>query len=270
MDYFLVYPDFDILSKYYSFQYPIEEMKLNYVNGYAIVIDSYRNQENEWFFCGDHVKQVEDGFRDILCKYDLLEHYNNLLFLALNKKYEIDQISFALEDEYLPQKRVQELAKLVLAFKTTAEGNLISLNLKTGNNDNSPIIKDQKLIGWIGKLLLDAIEEGKEPINLFSLTGDTFLRGSTDQLKEMANKKFKSPYVGRKKYLADFCFYLHPYLVEQTAIRPDVKTLVSDNQINFYFDTLVLFDMLNPKQIDSEPKDYMRTLLKNHIRKLNS
>lgn len=270
MKHFLVRPDFDIVSKYYTLQDSVELMKVFYADGYPIVIDCYCNSKGEWFYTDDHINEVEIGFKAILRKYGLQVHYENLLFLVLNKKWEIDQVSFALEDEYVVQKRAQELAKLLLAFKDTAENQYQGLQLKTTNSNLSPVVKDKKLISWLGSLLIDAIDQEKEPIGLLSLTGDKFLRGTIEKLKEVANRRIANPNAVRKKYLADFCLNLYPYLVSETNIRPDAKTLVSDNQLNFYFDTLVLLGMLNSDKIHSEPKDYMRTLLKNHLIKLSA
>ena len=269
MEHFLVKPDYDTIAKYYSMSESKEQFADQYAeDGYPIVIDAYYNSKDELFFSGDHIKQVEKAFKVILLKYDLLDHYDNLLFLILKKKYQTDQIFFAMEDEYLPQKRAQELAKLILAFKTVSEDHLVSISLKTTDSSDTAILKDKKLISWLGKLLLKAIDENKEPISLFSLTGDKFLRGSIEELKSIAKKTIKSPYVGRKKYLADFCFYLHPYLISETAIRPDVETNFSDSELNFYYEVLVLLEMLpNHDRIGSNPEDYIRTLLKNEFKK---
>ena len=270
MEYFLLKPNYVTLSRYISFGMTQEQFEMNYADGYPLMIDAYYDSNDHLKFSGDHIQEVEEGFKAITERFGLTEHHENLFFLALSKRYEMDQVAFVLQDEYLAQKRAQELAKLILAFKVTPQDKLYALQLKTNDTETSPNIKDNALTSWIGKLLLDAIERNQEPIGLFGLTGDKFLRGSVEQLREIASRKIPNPSTGRNKYLADFCLYLYPYLINETDIRPDVSTLFSDNQLKFYFELLALLDMLNPSRIDSYPEDYMRTILKYRIKTLNT
>ena len=71
MDYFLVKPDYTTLSKYIPLHETEEEFNQNYADGFPLTMD--------WYYTEEQMKEVEDGFKDILQRNGLLAHYDNLL-----------------------------------------------------------------------------------------------------------------------------------------------------------------------------------------------
>jgi hypothetical protein len=267
MLYFNPKPNFQTLSKYFQFQYLPEILKQQYSDGYPIVID--------WYYTEEAVKAIDDGFKAIVTKYGLMEHYDNLLFLCLGKIQEIEAIQYELNFQYAQKKRTKELAGLLLAFVESPLHQYNGILLKTLKDTAK--VSDKKLIQWIGNLIENAVKEGKLPLADFEYSiMEAFFEDSVDgkqlnplKLKTEASKTIHSPKKQEKVLYADFCFYLYQYLINETVIKANPEALVSDAQLNLYFDLLELFGYINPANIESDNKDYMSALIRNRIKTLN-
>lgn len=272
MDHILLKPNLHILSKHYEFSDTPEMWEKIRTEGFMITPNPYYNNKNHLKFGGEHLKLIEREFKALTEKYDIADHYDNLLFLALSKYISIDETMLYYEEEYMYKKRSKELASLLLALKTTPLKKFDSLQLRT--NTDTIKVTDKHLCEWLGKIILEAVNNGKEPVHLFGLSVDQFIRGSNEitgnkdlnleLLMNTASMKLKAPHIGNKKYVAQLCLYLYPYLINETSIRPNSKVRFSDKQLNFYFDMLTLFEMVSPKE-NYDAKDYMRTSLKNYM-----
>lgn len=272
MDHILLKPNLHILSKYYKFSETPENCEKLLTEGIMITPNPYYNNKNQLKFGGEHLKLIESDFKAITKRYDLADHYHNLLFLALAQYISIDETMLHYEEEYIYKKRSKELAGLLLALKTTSLKQFHSLQLRT--NTDTIKVTDKHLCDWLGKIILEAVHNEKEPVHLFGLSLDQFIRGSTEitgnkdlnleLLKTTASMRLKAPHIGNKKYIAELCLYLYPYLVNETSIRPNSTVRFSDRQLNFYFEMLILFEMISP-DIYSDGKNYMRTVLMNYI-----
>ena len=229
----------------------------NNSDGFPIVID--------WYDTDEKVQEIEDGFKAILSKYNLNSHYDNLMFMMLTKLQVMEYQAYELDLQYEHKTRARELAQVLLAFKDQNPNHVSSILIKTVTE---PVkIADPQVCQWIGKLIKDAINEGGVPLTLLGMEDSKML--TEEQLKQLATSKIKKPSTGGMKYVADFCLHLYLYMIKETSIRPDPNTLLSDTLSNFYFDVLTLFKLIEPTTIESEPKDYISTLLRNRIKKLN-
>jgi hypothetical protein len=264
MDHFLLHPNFSTLSKYIELQDSLNN-ELNFKDGIEVRVEPFFDSQNDLKFCGDHILEIESGFRLICNKYNISEHYDNLMYLSLSMLKEIDELKFHAEDTYAYKKRSKELAQLLLAFKESGERHFTNLMLKTLTSTVK--ISEPKLMTWICSLIEDSIQNGSVPYHVLGL--EDMQMNDEVQLEIKANQRLIIPPVGFKKYYADFCFHLYPYLINETRLRPEANVLLSDAMANFYFDLLVLLEMLNPNEVQSEPQDYIRTILKNRINRLN-
>lgn len=268
MLYFNPKPNFKRLNKYYTFPHSVEQMKIYHADGYAIVLNHVYTDEA--------VAELETGFTALVAKYSLSAYRDDLLFLVLGKIDEHEAILDELYFQYDQRKRTKELAQLLLTVVETPPNQYDSLVLKTLLKTTK--LTDKTTLQWIGSSLIDSIQSGNMLAKDFEYRIMTDFFETTENGKVLspaklaieAERKIETPTKGEKASYADICLYLRPYLINETDIRPDPERLFSDAMLNFYFDLLVLFGYLDPNKIMSEPKDYMRTLLNNRIRVLNS
>ncbi len=75
MLYFNPKPDFQLLSKYFKLPFTEEQMQYYQNNGFDIVINWYETEEE--------IERIRKGFEDIIVKYRLEHHYDNLLYCIL-------------------------------------------------------------------------------------------------------------------------------------------------------------------------------------------
>ncbi|MBE9584011.1 hypothetical protein IM792_06080 [Mucilaginibacter sp. JRF] len=262
---FLVKPDYHLLSKYYRLSTEPDIMQEKYSGG--LIVELMMCTTNE------QASAIRQGFETIVNKYDLFAHLNNLLYLVFNKINIIDSVLYEYDWAYSYAKRTRELAQYLLAFKESDISRRNGLILKT--QTSTAKIEDANLIELIGNSLIKALKTGNVPLSVIEYnTIDRFfdqdgndLKLSLTKLRREANTNLESPKKRYNEQLIEFCLYLYPYLTNETSIKPSENTLVSDAQLNFYFDLLCLFEFLSPDNISSEPKDYMRTLLKNKFKK---
>jgi len=267
LNYFNPKPNFKRLSKYYNFPNDVALMEQYYPDGYPITLNHIYEE--------DDIAKTEEGFRIIAEKYKLLDYYDDLLFLVLGKVQEFEAIIDELWFQYEQQKRTKELATLLLAFANTPVKQYNSLILKTLKGTGK--VTDQNTVDWIGKTLIDAIMQGKMSAQNFEyrLMKDFFeetnngLQLSISKLTIEAQKRVSKPMRGINARYAEICFYLYDYLIKETQYSPTTDTLLPDALSNFYFDVLALFNYVNEDEIQSDKKDYMRSLLMNRIRMLN-
>ncbi|HTD99682.1 MAG TPA: hypothetical protein VK668_10355 [Mucilaginibacter sp.] len=242
-------------------------MQQYYADGYPIVID--------WYYTEDSVKAIDDGFKAIVNKYALIDHYDNLLFLSLGKIQEIEAILYELNFQYAQKKRTKELAELLLAFGESSLNQYHGILLKTLTKTAK--ITDKKIIHWIGTLISEGVKKGNLPLTDFEYSiMDAFYVDSEngkdlsiEKLKMEASKTVHAPKKQERSLYADFCFYLYNYLIKETEIKPNSEVLVSDTQLNFYFDLLELFGFIDSSKIGSENKDYLSSLLRNRLKSLH-
>ena len=267
MLYFAPKPDFTLLSKYYGFQTTPEALQKEYVDGYQIQVD--------WYYTDAMVEDITRRFTDIVNRYELSEHFDNLMFLILSKvQYMENALTTAIEEND-NLHRAKELAGLLLSYEAPELKNTPTLTIKGTNGRYN--VKDPVLSKWIGELIVKALVQGPLPLTLFNYAIDyLFTEGKGEQrridiskVKAVHNQKPQktSSYISqyRTRLKAEFCYYLLPYLNGETSLaKPDGKNF-SDKQLNFLYEMMILLDIIKPECFDSsmdyEPKDLIRNLL---------
>ena len=265
---FILHPNFQTLTKYLPFDESIEELQGMYMDGFEIEANRYYTPET--------IKHIEDSFRAIVTKFGIEAHYDNLLLMALDKLEVILSSLFELKrlNEY--KLRGKEVAQLLLAFKETEPKDYHSIHFKT--RENTTKITDKRVIELILNLLSDGIRDRNYGIGSFEWTLSEQLFDETSKGKQLSIPKLevqaKQTIISHKRkekgLLADFCLYMFKYLEGETDMRPEKTKLLPDRMLHFYYDVLVLFELINPNSIDSEPKDYVSSLLRNRLSFLNS
>jgi len=189
MAYFLLKPDYRTLSKYLAFSDSPETLAIKYHDGFAIKID--------WYYTDELVQKIENGFKGILAKYSLTNHYDNLMYLALSELQTLEYELQELNSQYMFKKRLQELAEVLLAFEESSESQLDSLTVKTLTH--SAKIKDRALLSWIGSLLKNTIANGAVPYYLMGFQA----METVEDWKNAVSENLKKPSFQRK-HIADF------------------------------------------------------------------
>lgn len=269
--YFLLKPNYKVLGKYFKLQHSVKKMNEYYSDGYPVMVD--------WYYTDEMVADIEQQFKTILTKYQIQQHYDNLMFIYLQELQRMETVMEAVNTGNLHRKMIKELAQLLLVYETTPESKDIHLSAKTFNN--SVKISNQKLSLWIGKLIKETVESGKYLISDLGFETDSLLLDVVDGKKTLSIEKLKAASKlklhdaakEQKRLIAELCFFqLLPYLNGQTTLKKSENTNFSDAQLNFLFDTLVLFDLLPAgnfdKDMDYQPKDFMRNYLMKYARTL--
>jgi hypothetical protein len=265
-------PDFKTLSKYYQFQISPEVLKEQYADGFPILID--------WYYTDEMVDGITEQFTEIVNRYGLSEHNDNLMYLILNKAQEFEALVTAAIDENNMMLKAKELAGFLLAYLNKEANKVPGLLLK-GFTDTYKI-SDPYLSTWIGSLVSKAIVEGNVPLQLMNMATDYLFietvdgerRISADKVLEVYNTKWQntSTYINQyqTRLRAEFCFYLLPYLNNETPLNKGDNNNFSDQQLSFLYEIMILLEFIKPgafdKSMDYEPKDSIRNSLIKYVK----
>ncbi|RZK43070.1 MAG: hypothetical protein EOO90_05290 [Pedobacter sp.] len=227
----------------------------------------------------DYMDEVEylrfaEGLKTIATKFGLEDHYTELLYLILKQNEHMRVLYDAYWDNYNDDLTSREVAKILLAYKTSDETQNFHLSIKTFTD--TVTLKDSAIARWMMEEIYNKIEAGEFPLGLFgvkivyNLFGDEFgtAKQITDErLKATANLSPRKPTVKLKKLYTEFCLYIQLYLINQTHLTIADGVLLTDAHANFFFDVLELIGYLNRDKIESEPKDYIHAMFNNYIKK---
>ncbi len=263
---FHIQPDFDKLRtnfKHLTDQQFEDQTESYTANGNIVISEIMEEAEGV---------KVESSFRDLIEKHDLVAHQDNLFYLTILHHEAMEERYQTIHFDYISKKRVKELAELLLLIKETPDHKPINISASTLTDKVS--IKDQYLSRWIVKLIAEAVERQELPLGIASTSIEQLFGTDapfqnqnldTDRLRQATNCRIVKPTKATKKLLAKFCLSLHPYLQEHTHLRAEEGITFSDAQLNFYYDFLNIFHLLDIDRITSEPQDYMRSLLRNYL-----
>lgn len=227
----------------------------------------------EWEIFNDEVA-FENRFKELLTKHHLINHYDNIFYLTL---YIYDQVWQGIQiayDDYSSKKRARELAQLLLMLKGTKEGRLDQIVFKSLTDTAKTT--DSLLNDWVSITLIEALEHKQFAIGGF---GSTVLDMLSDKehplkpepaneakLKQYAKMRLIHPKNRINKGKVTICLMLYSYLEGETHMKADGEAVFSDAQLNFFFALLELLKQVDRNHIESEPKDYMRTLIMNVVK----
>ncbi|WP_295767276.1 hypothetical protein [uncultured Mucilaginibacter sp.] len=267
MLYFNPNPNFTRLSKYYKFSTAPEILHQQYPNGYPIQID--------WYYTDEMVEDILKRFWAIIEKYNLLKDGDNLMYLILNQVNEIENIITAAIEQNNALLRAKELAGLLIAYHDVDSEKTPTISIK-GQRETYKI-SDQPLSQWIGSLISEKVLNGNLPIQLMHMFSDFLFIDKVhgersinfNKVLEIYNRKVQNTntYIKQlqNRLRAEFCFYLRPYLNGETILKKAERTNFSDEQLTFFYEVLVLFELLNAQGFDKsmgyEAKDFMRNTL---------
>lgn len=295
MEFFVVRPDYSILSKYYGISIPPNDLdklntnakKLKYLkrlteqqskDGIELMIESY-SKNNTVFFDDDHVKSIKNQFEELLTYHGLTTHRDNLLFLIVSSIQTMDSAYNYLQHEvYDFRQRLIELSGYIYSLKNQPQDKTFQLVLKskdrkTGKSLDSVRVTDQMLIHWMSKFVIEAIDSGNTPMGLFGIYENAVVRNQLSgpttliELKQaLLLSNSKTSQSKNMQTIGRFCLTLIQYLNGETPLRIVEPRKSNDKQLRFLYDICILFDLID-KQFDVDSKDvtperHMRILLK--------
>ena len=262
MDYFLLFPDYTIISKYSPLPQSLEVLLEHYAStGYPISLKA-KLKGNESMFVGTHLENVKLKLKTVLDDHNLTKHQENILFLLLYNYQLIDDADEYLHFNLHRKSQTKQLAKLLLALKVTPEHQLVSLNLKTVHESGTTKITDQELITWIYKGIQQQLASGS--LHPGFMTPFDMALNSEEDLKTHAEQFIPRP---TRAPIADYFMPLHRYLINETDFKPEGNAKLSDDMARFYFELLTILEVIKPDDITSEPKDYIHAGFTNHARR---
>lgn len=228
----------------------------------------------EWDYADNAVHyEMFDNLLRILNRYGLQEHINELYYTIIILNDECKVLQERQEIAYNDSQTTKEVAQFLLTLKTAKENQSFQLVAKSATN-TAPI-KNTEVAKWMCDLIYKAIEEQKFPFpllgehfiwNLFGKDFSLDLPISMEKLEAASNLKVKKP--SNKNNLVGICLHLRTYLNTYTHLITPSHVLITNEQANFFFDVLELYGYLNRNKIESEPKDYIHALLRNHLKKV--
>ncbi|MHB8208649.1 hypothetical protein [Mucilaginibacter sp.] len=268
---FEIQPNLTLLNKHEYLNLSEEELNA------AILKQEKLFVEVDAIYTEEKRRATEDGFKEILKYYRIEEHYETLLYICLVESNH-GEIQFQHKfDAYNRSKFDKELAQLL--FINNPDSTFKPNSIKVSSITDTVKITNDKLIAWIGKLINNAIEQGNfNPTELsetiFSFIADD--QGSItsnnqtlnyNRIQQVAEQTTRKPGIReRNRFLAPFLFRVLAYLNEETILTTREGVRFSDDQLNFLFEVAELLDWVRAIDINSEPKDYIYTLLMNFLR----
>jgi len=254
---FILHPDINLLNKHgYNF---IQELQIDAV---------WKEQQRI---------ELEQAFKRLTVKYNIAEHHDTILYICLVESNNAELQLRRKHDTYKSYKRLKELTQLLLLFKPDQKYKQRAITA-TSLTDTVKLT-DEILIEWLGTIVNNAIEELHFSVaqfgeKAFALTYDKqgkIIDGKQtlnyDAIEGLAKRYIREPGIrDRNKYLSSFLFMVLNFLSYETVLTTEPNVKFSDDQLNFLFHVAKLFDWLHEDDFESEPKDYIKTLLNNRIK----
>ncbi|WP_029275091.1 hypothetical protein [Pedobacter borealis] len=228
----------------------------------------------------DQYKRYSDGLKGVIEKYKLQEVCEELLYVIFKEDEVLGDNIRNDQTRYDYLENIIDVSKFLLAFKNSQDNPHFQIGIKENTGtENIPInktyfVKNAEISKWMCQVICDAIEVGNLPYGLVDEQSTENIFGSSyydsqapikvENLERGANLKNKSFSVYRRKRYVEFCYEVKNFLEEYTNLKSAANVKVSDEQANFFFDILSVLDYLNFEKIESDPKDYINSMIRNH------
>lgn len=230
----------------------------------------------------DQYQRYSDGLKGVIEKHKLSDVREELLYVIFREDEILGEnlIDDKLRYDYL--ENTIDVSKFLLAFKNSKDNPNFQIGVKenTGTenrpNNKNYFIKNDEISKWMCQLICDALESGNLP---YGLVDEKSMESifplnlskeqcpiSIDDLQRGANLQNKSFTVYRRKRYVEFCYQIKDFLEEYTMLKSPIGVKITDAQANLFFEILSVLDYLNPEKIDSEPKDFLNTMIRNFNR----
>jgi len=201
-------PDFTKLNGYFS----LSEQELRDINSIGGVT-AYLDYQTE-----DSFKTIEARFKIVCAKYGLEEHFDELFYLLIKKNEDIRVRYDAYWNNYNDDLTTKEVAKFLLAYKKASINTHLSLSIKPNDSDTATL-KDNQIVRWMCGAIVEKIERGDYPLDLFGekLAFDLFggiepnLPLDVERLKAAASMSPRKPTVRINRLYVELCRYLQQF-----------------------------------------------------------
>ncbi|MCX3266468.1 hypothetical protein [Pedobacter agri] len=252
-------PDFRKLSDYFNNLQEHHILEVEKLGGVPVHLEYY----NEQMF-----RELEVNLNKLLNHYNLQHHFKEMLYLILSKSEEIGKQWTAYKQKYNDDIMLKEIATFLLGISRIKPNETLQLNIKPSLSETIKL-KNSDVTKWVTDVMYKAVENQDFPLSLFgtqiyTLFDDGFGGNlSPAKMKQASELKPDNPRHKLLPMMANMCFYLQSYLINQTHLTLQPNTSLSDVQANFFFDLLSMLQYIEPELINSEPKDYIYSLLAN-------
>jgi len=215
-------------------------------------------------------EQLQLRLASILERFDLKEHYKELLYLILRKNEEIGERHTTLLHQHNEEKKLKEVATFLLGIKNLKQHETVQLAIKPSLSQTLTI-NSSGIAEWMIQSIVDKLEKQEFPLSLFGSQIYKLFNGfgddeliSLDKLIAASKLKLQNPKFKLRPLYVELCLYLQGYLVNETHLILPTNAKLSDKQANFFFDILQMLDYITIDDFDSEPKDYIYALFQNN------
>jgi hypothetical protein len=260
-------PDLDKVANYLT---PYQ-MKRALEEGYVIVEPVFDQEE------GDKYQEKLDA---VIKKHGLNNLRDELLVVIFTEDESLNDALISDREQYDGMNTAIEVSNFLLAIKQAEGNHSIQIGIKensgTANRPSNKnyFISDQVISKWMGQLIVDAVESGKYPgFEFGEIFRDSIAGLNTsgkqqeikiENLKYGASLKNRNFNVYKKRRQVHFCLHIKTFLDKHSILNAPEEVKITDAQANFFFDILSALGYINPDDIESEPKDYISAMIRNH------
>ena len=228
----------------------------------------------------EQYQRYYDGLKGVIAKYNLSDFQEELLYIIFREDETLGDNLRNDQQRHDYLENTIEVSKFLLAFKNSGDNPSFQIGVKenVGTHlmpiNKTHFIKSAQISSWMCQLIWDAIEAGNLPYGLVDEQSTENIFGSAyygnqapikiENLERGANLENKKFSVYRRKRYVEFCYEIKSFLEEFTSLKTPQGVKITDEQANLFFDVLAVFDYLDIEKIESEPKDYIGSMIRNY------
>lgn len=266
---FNLQPDFLLLKKYGYIDGSNEVLQQALINKHTWPVEI----ESVW--TQDKRIEIASQFEELIKEFHLHDIHHTLLYICLVESNDADANYQNAFDTYKKHKAQRELAQILLLFKK--ENPHQPDRIKISSLQNAINITDADLINWIGNTLKSAIESKDYPPTGLGGILLSFIADKNGKINEKdqplnydtvlaaSQLAIRKPGIReRNRHLAKFLSNVLLFLNNETILRGSERIKVTDRQLSFLFRVATILEWIDENDFDSEPKDYLSTLLSNY------
>jgi hypothetical protein len=260
-------PNIDIIRKYFFSIYLSEQSFEKYDKIVKLEpYKPYKEKAIKGFY--EAVKKIEcnidlDNFNELLNKYSLLNHYDNLLYAGIKFQIGVNarkELLYSQAQEMANQERIRikELLSLMNYFfklynPSTTQIKVIHKKNQKENLLITDVFTIQSFFDWAKNYFIQVYDY---PINeKFDMLADNPKRLTLKTINHLLKEKTKN--------LTQTINKIKNYLQFETHIKSEENNIISNEQCRFIYDYLIELEILKEDCTQSLPEDYLRALLIN-------
>jgi hypothetical protein len=264
----------DLLKRYnHGFQYGEQQITEAIENNSLLPV----RFENDMLWKTDEATRIEKGFREITEKYNITQHYHDLLYYILNiheqalRVLDYENTINKDSDTKVVKRKAKEIAKLLMLYNDNHNDRLVEL--KFTPRKGAPLtVKSKELNQWLHTVIKEALNKADFPIDelanhLLFVIPDKDGNRDMKTIAETANMPIPAIGVAYTKAITELLLAIHAFVTLEEILVSASEVRYSNESLKFLYETAVLFNWLSPKHYEAEQADYIQSLFANYMKR---